>query len=340
MARTTSENFMVPDEQAEPEDTATPSRSSAIRAVCALIPGTANCSVLGTRRGACLAENDGFRPDRRAGPAPGAGAAPQALPFALDVAHGLRDRRAEAGDPDHVLGAAAPVALLAAAEAGAMRKCSSLARQNQARRRPSGPPILCAEIARRSAPSALISSGILPSAWTASTCSRPPAACADVGRLAHRLDHAGLVVGGHQRDQRLCALGGSRVRGVPRSSPSEATPSRSAPKRSTDGKSPPASTETCSMAETMAASQQPRPACSRFAAQRQRIGLRAAGGENHVARLGPDRRGNLLAGVAHQAWRAARPSPWTEDGFPTTSMAAAMAARACGRSGAVAFQSR
>ena len=38
--------------------------------------------------------------------------------------------------------------------------------------------------------------------------------------------------------------------------------------------------------------------------------------------------------------RAARPSAWTDDGFPTTSMAAAMAARACGRRGAVAFQSR
>ena len=38
--------------------------------------------------------------------------------------------------------------------------------------------------------------------------------------------------------------------------------------------------------------------------------------------------------------RAARPSAWTDDGLPTTSRAAVMAARACGRSGAVAFQSR
>jgi hypothetical protein len=38
--------------------------------------------------------------------------------------------------------------------------------------------------------------------------------------------------------------------------------------------------------------------------------------------------------------RAARPSAWTEDGLPTASSAAIMAARASSRSGAVAFQSR
>ena len=38
--------------------------------------------------------------------------------------------------------------------------------------------------------------------------------------------------------------------------------------------------------------------------------------------------------------RAARPSACTDEGLPTTSSAAAMAARASGRSGAVAFQSR
>ena len=38
--------------------------------------------------------------------------------------------------------------------------------------------------------------------------------------------------------------------------------------------------------------------------------------------------------------RAARPSAWTDDGLPSASIAAAIAARASGRSGAVAFQSR
>ena len=110
---------MVPDEQAEPDETATPSRSSAIRAVCALMPGTANCSVLAHPRRAFspkmmvsgqIALQAAFQPlaQRR-----------KPLPLALEVAHGLRDRGAEPGDADDILGAAAPVALLAAAEAGA-----------------------------------------------------------------------------------------------------------------------------------------------------------------------------------------------------------------------------
>ena len=37
---------------------------------------------------------------------------------------------------------------------------------------------------------------------------------------------------------------------------------------------------------------------------------------------------------------AARPSAWTEDGFPTTSIAAIIAAFASARIGVVAFQSR
>ena len=37
---------------------------------------------------------------------------------------------------------------------------------------------------------------------------------------------------------------------------------------------------------------------------------------------------------------AARPSAWTEEGLPTTSIAATIAAFASGRKGAVAFQSR
>ena len=38
--------------------------------------------------------------------------------------------------------------------------------------------------------------------------------------------------------------------------------------------------------------------------------------------------------------RACRPSAWTDDGLPASSQALAIAARASGRSGVVAFQSR
>ena len=49
MAASTCEGATLPDEQAAPEDTATPSRSKAITAVSAFMPGTANSVVLGSR---------------------------------------------------------------------------------------------------------------------------------------------------------------------------------------------------------------------------------------------------------------------------------------------------
>ncbi len=49
MAPRTWEAETLPDEQADPEDTATPARSSAITAVSALTPGTEKADVLGSR---------------------------------------------------------------------------------------------------------------------------------------------------------------------------------------------------------------------------------------------------------------------------------------------------
>ena len=49
MAASTCEGLTLPDEQAEPEDTAIPLRSKAIMAVSAFSPGTANKVVLGSR---------------------------------------------------------------------------------------------------------------------------------------------------------------------------------------------------------------------------------------------------------------------------------------------------
>ena len=46
------------------------------------------------------------------------------------------------------------------------------------------------------------------------------------------------------------------------------------------------------------------------------------------------------AGLRYADFLAARPSAWTEEGLPTRSKASSIAARASGRSGAVAFQSR
>src|SRR5260370_37437395 len=49
MAESTCEGWTLPDEQAAPEETAIPSRSNAITAVSAFIPGTAHRVVLGGR---------------------------------------------------------------------------------------------------------------------------------------------------------------------------------------------------------------------------------------------------------------------------------------------------
>ena len=49
MASSTCERRTLPEEQAEPDDTATPARSKAISAVSALRPGTAKAQVLGSR---------------------------------------------------------------------------------------------------------------------------------------------------------------------------------------------------------------------------------------------------------------------------------------------------
>ena len=51
MAASTCEGATLPDEQAAPDDTATPSRSKAITAVSAFMPDTANSVVLGSRVG-------------------------------------------------------------------------------------------------------------------------------------------------------------------------------------------------------------------------------------------------------------------------------------------------
>jgi hypothetical protein len=64
---------------------------------------------------------------------------------------------------------------------------------------PLGPPILCADRIRKSAPTSAIEKGMRPAACTASTTSNPPDFLTMCGDLADRLDDAGLVVGQHAR---------------------------------------------------------------------------------------------------------------------------------------------
>ncbi len=190
----------------------------------------------------------------------------------------------------------------------------------------------------------LISSCIRPAAWTASTCSSPPAACTISARLRDRLDHAGLVVGEHDRDQRAQsfrrvsrepALQRSRGRLAPPRSPERCRPhaARSGRRSRTDG---------CSIADTSSRSQPLATSVGPGEARRQRhhVRLGAARREHDVARLGADQRGDLLARLLDQvASRPALAHAPTRD-CRSPSSADITAARASGRSGAVAFQSR
>ena len=200
-----------------------------------------------------------------------------------------------------------------------------------------GPPILCADTLRRSAPNCLISSKILPSACTASTCRSPPAACASSAASRTGWITPVSLLAAISATSGLAPLPAAALRRACRS-PSDATPSRLAPNRSTEGKSPPTSTETCSISEAIA-TLQAAPACSIAR-------LSATAFASEPPEVKTTLRGSAPTATATRSravsriCRAARPSACTDEGLPTTSMAAAMAARACGRSGAVAFQSR
>ena len=114
MASRTCERRTLPEEQAEPDETATPSRSNRISAVSARMPGIAKARVFGSR-GAFAAEH--HRVDWIGGKTgldcenKGLGTGGKAVA----IAPGKLGRDAEADDPGDVLGAGPVAALLPAA---------------------------------------------------------------------------------------------------------------------------------------------------------------------------------------------------------------------------------
>ena len=296
MAASTCEGWTLPDEQAAPEDTATPSRSKAMTAVSAFMPGTANRVVLG-RRSLFGAENDRHR---------GCGALRPRLQAVAQRCH----MRA-VGRQVTLGGGSSEAAMLAtfSVPARAPRswppprsagsRCSACVALDQRARRPSGRRSCAQKSSEESAPSTLISICIRPAPWTASTC-RSAACRMHQGRhLRDRLNNPGLVIGQHDRNERprpalSCSAASCRASAARSILPFAVTGSRltaSAVKR------PPASTEGCSMARHQ---QGPRgdwlrPTAPRPGRKHQHIGFGATGGEHHIARLGPDQRGDLLA---------------------------------------------
>jgi hypothetical protein len=77
------------------------------------------------------------------------------------------------------------------------------------------------------------------------------------------------------------------------------------------------------------------PAC----AENPVVGFRRARREDDLGGLGTNESRHLSRARSTIA-RARRPSAWTDDGLPTCSMAASIAAFASGRSGAVALWSK
>ena len=104
----------MPDEQAEPDDTATPSRSKAMTAVSAFRPGTANRVVLGSRSALRAEDHDlgRRRPEARFEPV---AQRRHARASAASSRARRRGRRAEAGNAGHILGSRPQPALLPAA---------------------------------------------------------------------------------------------------------------------------------------------------------------------------------------------------------------------------------
>ncbi len=153
----------MPDEQAEPDETATPSMSRDISKTCASIPEMAKVLVLGKPR-RFGAEENRFGRDSRNLPletvAPEASAAPSVRAIACRSLH----RRGKAHDRGDILGPCPQTALLTAAAQHHVLYVIGAGGENKGPRRPCGPPNLCAEMASASAPSAAKSQAIRPAA--------------------------------------------------------------------------------------------------------------------------------------------------------------------------------
>ena len=271
----------LPDEQAEPDETAMPLRSKAIISVSALAPGNANSVVFGSAP--LRAENDAsgrdcaqvvFEPSRSA-PCAGlrrrnSSVMPRPRPRSRRWRRHSRCRR----------GRCAPG-----------RRRGSAARRN-GRSRPADQragALRPADLVRGDrhqvgAERSMLSS-IRPAPCTASTWSRPwrHERC---GHLGDRLDHAGFVVGEHQRDQNALAARARRRCSRGASSTTPFGVDRQFGRL--PGEAPPASTDGCRSPRRATVA---RPLVVRVssAATAPAIGFGTAGGEDDVVRVGARR---------------------------------------------------
>ena len=114
IAASTCDGATLPEEQAEPELTATPARSSAIISVAASTPGTANETVLGSR-GAVSAKTTASATTERIGDCQAIAHPNQPRGLRVQLGEARPRRRPESGNRRDGFGARARAALLAAA---------------------------------------------------------------------------------------------------------------------------------------------------------------------------------------------------------------------------------
>ena len=327
----------MPDEQAEPDDTATPSRSKAISAVSAVSPGTAKSVVLGSRGAAAPKITASGR--RRLRPA-----SSSSRKRAMRRGVGRIGRSAgRAAAPNPAMAAtfsvpARSAALLAAAADQRRRQCECRRARTSAPA-PCGPPILCADERQRSAPSASMSAG-------------------DAARRLHRVDMQ-QCRRRHARCRRPRATGwitpvsllASITETSGRSARASALPARQdrARRRAVTGKilDRVGGETTAAQHRGVLDGRHKKPVAPVLCArrlerrrQRQHVGFGRAGGEGDVLGLRADQAPRLFARLLNDMARGAalgvdRGGVAGEPPAPRP-----CAARASARSGAVAFQSK
>jgi hypothetical protein len=306
----------LPELQAAPALTATPSRSSAITCASARTPGSARHVVLASRSApppqtsaptAVAATSAASRSGAR-GTAVTATAAAAAKP-AIAGRGGVPPRRPRSCPPPAISGTIEAIS-------GASSKAPA----------PAGPPNLCDESARPCAPSSENRTSIRPAACTASTCSKAP---------WRRHSEAASTIGCTVPVSLFASIRHTSAGGWSASNAARADRSAT-PFRSTGRMLAAAVTErTASCSVAQAINRRPMPSAwiaSASASVPPDVNTRFAGSAPN--RVASDSR------ASSRIRRAARPAPCTDDGFPVTAMAASMAARASGRSGSVALASR
>ena len=179
IARSTCDGSSVPDEQAEPVETATPSRSSAISSASASTPGKLTFVVFGTRSPLPLTAASGTRSispaSRRSRRAPSRAASAASLPPA---------NAAAAPRPTTAGTFSVPARRFRSCRPPVVGATKRIPRRTHSAPTPLGPLNLCAEIESRSTPRAATSIGILPADCTASVWNRAPRACATAASRA------------------------------------------------------------------------------------------------------------------------------------------------------------